>query len=91
MIFKLIADINSSRKYAYDNGWLTSITDFWDYAPESLSEFRTDLGMENSPNPRLWEKLDVMLKDAILMFDGRTIPPTAPNTAPINSKATTPI
>lgn len=65
MIVQLVADLPGFRLYGTQNKYYRSILTFLEYSPNALCEFHTDKGMENSPNPRLWEKLS----DQLYAFD----------------------
>lgn len=57
LIVELVPDLGSFRGFMLGKGYSTSITDYLNYQPGALLDFKTDLGMENSPCPRLWEKI----------------------------------
>jgi MoxR-like ATPase len=61
MIVELVPDLESFSTWGYDNGIDHTIIDYLNYHPEDLCKFEANLGMENSPNPRLWWKLSQQL------------------------------
>lgn len=70
MIIELVADTESFTRYAHDNGLYTTVIDYLNFAPESLHDFKPNIGMENSPCPRLWEKLS----DQLHFLDNTKVP-----------------
>lgn len=57
LIVELKAQLDPFRDHYLSLGLPHIITDFLNFRPEALSVFNPNLGMEKSPNPRLWEKL----------------------------------
>lgn len=65
IIVELVEDLAGFREYATEHNFYKDILLFLDVEPLALCDFRTDKGMEQSPNPRLWEKLS----DQLYAFD----------------------
>jgi hypothetical protein len=61
MIVELMEDLPGFRVWGDNIGLHPNVMLFLEAFPESFCVFKTDLGMENSPNPRLWEKLSDQL------------------------------
>jgi hypothetical protein len=57
IIVELMEDLPGWRVWANENNIYPTIPLFLEMQAGALSDFRTDKGMEQSPNPRLWEKL----------------------------------
>jgi len=57
IIVELVADLDSFRDFAYAKGLPHVLTDYLNFTPGALHEWNPNIGMENSPCPRLWEKL----------------------------------
>lgn len=64
MIVELEPKLEDFTSYGYANGYYQPIMDFVHSTPHALCDFKANNGMENSPNPRLWEKLSDILKAA---------------------------
>jgi hypothetical protein len=61
-IVELVVDKDEWMMHAYKIGIEQSIIDFINYTPGALEDFKPSKTMENSPNPRLWEKLSDQIK-----------------------------
>lgn len=58
VIIQLVPDLDSFNDWMIKHYPKASpICDYLNFEPAALSDFKTDQGMENSPNPRLWEKV----------------------------------
>ena len=71
MIVELVADVDIWSRWATAQGIFQPIIDHVNYNPVALHDFKPNTGMENSPCPRLWEKLSGQL----LFADKKNISP----------------
>jgi len=61
-IVELVPDQDSFRDYWFKKQLPHVVTDFLNYTPGALCDFKPNVGMEKSPCPRLWEKLGKALQ-----------------------------
>lgn len=57
LILELVPDVESTTTFFQSKGYHHATTDYLNYKPDQLLNFKPNNGMENSPCPRLWEKL----------------------------------
>jgi len=61
IIVELVADLDSFRDYWYKKQLPHVVIDYLNYDTQALHDWNPNIGMENSPCPRLWEKLGKFL------------------------------